>query len=226
MIFYMPRVSQGVKQNKVSAHFYCDITGLTISGDGTSNRHRNYESQHIAFDVPTSYTDMTAPTERVVRSVGVHASVNHTSEVQLKGWQDAFEDIIELFNRSPLARRGQLSLNLVLILRKLCGMNSDHAEDQKKLARLVEQWKKATILEDLGSEYLLKCTPDEQARILSTEQERTVLDLGGPDKWSSLSLEARNQVQVSMVRALTARLGETVFNQLSNDEQRDLMLFL
>jgi hypothetical protein len=72
---------------------------LTISGDGTTIKHLNYESKHITLQVPNyqSESNMSIPPAPgqvpTTHFFGISSAPNHMSEMQLDGWnkaQDAY----------------------------------------------------------------------------------------------------------------------------------------
>jgi hypothetical protein len=76
------------------------------------------------------------------RFLGISTATHHTSEEQLDGWVKVIQYILEIFNSSPRAQAsGKMEFREFLALLK--GMHTDHAEDQKKLVRLVKALKEA-----------------------------------------------------------------------------------
>jgi hypothetical protein len=73
------------------------IIALTLSTDGTTHRHTNYESRHVAYQHPDSG-------EIQIRSLGIGSAVDHTSETQVQGLKKRIEDIASTFSDSPLAK--------------------------------------------------------------------------------------------------------------------------
>ena len=76
-------------------------TGFTLSSDGTSDKHINYESRHIAYKNPHTTSETSS---HVIRMLDVSSSVDHTSETQVEGWKENLTGLVELYNSSPLAR--------------------------------------------------------------------------------------------------------------------------
>ncbi|KIJ34069.1 hypothetical protein M422DRAFT_263861 [Sphaerobolus stellatus SS14] len=76
---------------------------------------------------------------RLRLSLGVHSTVNHTAETQLSGLQQQIKEVYSTYNCSLEA--GESPEDQRTFSRKLTGINTDHASDQKKLARLMEVWK-------------------------------------------------------------------------------------
>ncbi|OBZ77483.1 hypothetical protein A0H81_02377 [Grifola frondosa] len=123
--------------------------GITISGDGTTHKHVNYESRNVYLNTADSHTR---------RFLGVHAAPNHTSEKQLDGWKKIIEDLYETYNSSPHGM--EFPADKREFARKVRGMTTDHAEDQKKLQRLVEEWKRACDREICGEKAMLSMAPE------------------------------------------------------------------
>lgn len=65
------------------------------------------------------------------------------------------------------------------------GLGSDHAEDQKKLARLIAEWKKICALQ-LHGEKLMQAAMIELLPILMEEKEHSIQEVGGPEVWEAL----------------------------------------
>ena len=116
---------------------------LTISGDGMTIKHLNIESKHgLLLSVPTYSPNPHAPLLSSIPTqqfFGINAAVDHTSETQLQGWLDLVTCLYETYNASPLGQRKPL--NQREFYRFTAGMNTDHAEDQKKLAHLFKTYK-------------------------------------------------------------------------------------
>ena len=120
---------------------------LTIAEDGTTHENVNYDAKVVHLPVDSYTNDNSAKPKHATRTLGVHSAPNHTSETQVKGWKEVLLEIVEIFMNSPLAKSAHLQFSLKQFYEKLKGMNSDHAEDQKKAFRLLSnlkemlQWK-------------------------------------------------------------------------------------
>ena len=51
--------------------------------------------------------------EQVTRFLGIHSSVDGTSEQAIKDWDAIFSKIIEIYNNSPLGQRSGTLMRLV-----------------------------------------------------------------------------------------------------------------
>lgn len=179
--------------------------------------------------VPTSYvyTDAPAPQEMKIRLLGVDSATSHKSECQLGGWKKTVNSHIDVYNRSPMAaiQDGLFSLHESTFTQKLAGLHTDHAEDQKKLFRIMKEWKLDSSKQALGSDYLLQKDPADLQIILSDAKNQLIAEVGGMDVWESFSLEEQKDCTNNMLWTLAAQYGNEVYEKLTPEQQRqhDLM---
>jgi hypothetical protein len=70
------------------------ISGITLSGDGTTHKSVNYESKYVTLRVPDYATCSSGGLPDAMLAVpadrffGISSAPNHTSETQLAGWQE------------------------------------------------------------------------------------------------------------------------------------------
>ena len=95
------------------------------------------------------YSDPDATPEWTLQTLGVRTSVNHTSETQVKGLCKLLEDLAEIFNNSPLAKREGLHVVADDFAYQLIGTSGDHAADQKKSHKLLWIWCLEVVLQCL-----------------------------------------------------------------------------
>ncbi|THH13279.1 hypothetical protein EW146_g6916 [Bondarzewia mesenterica] len=198
---------------EVIGHELHKINAFTISGDGTTHKKLNYESQHLYYRLSPS--DSTP----VSRTLGVHSSINHTSETQLDGWKDSFTDIYETYNEWKTAVGAKSSLTLADLLAKFKGMLSDHAADQKKLFALLVNLKKLVDLEQRGQEVLFDMAPSKLIAILCRVMSDTVQQAGGPAAWEALLADEKTRRHVEIEQEVCITYGQDAFNTLSEDEK-------
>lgn len=198
------------------------LSGLTASSDGTSEKHINYESQHIAFKNPNSRKIAT----HVLRVFNVASSIDHTSETQVEGWKNRITSLADLFNRSPFALRHNQSLFSLEFARKLKGMNGDHAADQKKTFALMGAWKYWMTLLDLGSAKLRSTPVPEIVDLVNSAHATKITNAGGMEAWLQLSETDQEAQNILMMEDLAISLGDEAFELLSEPEKRELTLFL
>ncbi|KAL5532111.1 hypothetical protein ACEPAF_5675 [Sanghuangporus sanghuang] len=151
---------------------------FTSGGDGTTNKHQNFESMNVNLMTET-YHDSKEQSPEAAAAHRVHFlklehTVNHRSETQKKTFVNGLQEAIDTFNRSPLGISCNTSgeaLNEEILAMKYTGTHGDHAEDQKAKHRLLEEQELLTVpawtalIENLGGEAAWKALPeDEKAR--------------------------------------------------------------
>ena len=120
----------------------CCLSGIALSGDGTTHKSVNYESKYVTLQVPDYVACSSGGAPDAMTAIpadhffGISSALNHTSETQLAGWQEVVQEFYELFNDMPLDSC-QWAILLEFAI-KIKGMHTDHAEDQKKLACLIQ----------------------------------------------------------------------------------------
>lgn len=216
------------------------ILGLTLSGDGTSHKKINYESKHIAVKVP-SYSG-TGPTGTVAEAdsdfntlhasppkhklgfMGAESTVNHSSETQLESWKNTIARISDTFNRSPLSGNSRLTARD--FARKFRGMNSDHANDQKKTTRLFTDWKIDEAMAEIGEEAFMDLPPMAQLLSICNALQEEITRLGGQDKWNVLSCDNKQAITNTVQELLYKKMGRERFPRLPEEEQRKWVLVI
>jgi hypothetical protein len=200
--------------------FFTKNAGLTISGDGTTDKHLNYESKHSLMITPTYSFDPDAPIMNTIPSqhfFGINSTIDHKSETQLQGWKDLVERMYQVYNRSPLGQ--QKPLNKLKFARLVAGMSTDHAEDQKKLFRLFEAWKVSCEREMRGEEALLSASLTEIIPLLWKETRKNIEDMGGMAAWEALSAGEWEMWEVAAYHQICLALGEDQVDALTPEEQ-------
>ena len=93
--------------------------GLTMSSDGTTHKHVNFESRHFHMKVPAYGSD--DPSVEMHRShlVGVDSATDHSSQTQFEGWKKKIHDLLELYNQSPLSHHSEVTLTVSDFFAKL-----------------------------------------------------------------------------------------------------------
>jgi hypothetical protein len=61
--------------------------GLTMSSDGTTHKHVNFESRHIHMKVPVYSTEDSSAEVHKSRLIGVDSATDHSSQTQFEGWK-------------------------------------------------------------------------------------------------------------------------------------------
>lgn len=184
------------------------MSAITLSGDGTSHRHIQYDSRHYICNTGTSHE---------LRTLGVGTAPNHTSETQLDGWKTSTSFLYEIYNSSP---RGQISPeDARTFATKISGVMSDHAEDQKKLVRLIGEWKRRNDRTLRGERALKFLTLAELLPILVEETNTAMEKIGGASEWANLTPEGRTEHNRTITDSLISRIGQEALDSLPEDER-------
>lgn len=160
------------------------------------------------------------------RALGVHSSPNHKSETQLEGWKITFLRDIELYIKSPLAKGDLLKLSIADIIGLVVGMHSDHAEDQKKLARIICEFKTEVSMESLGRKHLKVMSSSELHEILDKARKDTIDKLGGLPVWNSLSSEMQRVHTDRYTSEVACQLGTLAYEGMTEAERTEFELFV
>jgi hypothetical protein len=125
-------------------HINRKITNLwylafTASGDGTSNKHINYDARHVHIKVSDSASG--SEPKHKSRFLGLHSAADQSAEQSVEDWLNTFSNILDVYTQSPLAKRSKHFTRLVDIMSKLMGMNADHCKKEKKIGHRMEEKK-------------------------------------------------------------------------------------
>ncbi|KAL1750185.1 hypothetical protein FB107DRAFT_224313, partial [Schizophyllum commune] len=193
--------------------------GLTISGDGTSHKNVNFESHHATV------VDKEGRKKQFFLNIAM--AVNHTSETQLKGWTDLVEQLYEIGRdffedgAEDGAREWREFWN------KLTGMMSDHAEDQKKLFRLLQEYKKRIEREGRGERFVHNVLGAAGMDVcLSSISQELVQQSGGAEAWEALAPEDRTERLTEGRRTFFRQVGEAAFEALPAEAKVDVDFML
>lgn len=214
----------GIMADIQMGHEISKSEGLTVSGDGTTHKNIGYESRHINMLVSTS--DSLNGPKHQSRLVGVDSATDHSSQTQADGWKSKITEKLDFYNRSPLAKRSQTTLQLADFFARLQGMNSDHANDQKKLALLLKEIKNDFFLKSLGEEELISMEIPNMINFLSIANAQKIADVGGHVKWNMLSEAEKLKADAKMVAAIVYKLGCKAYTQLPEDEKKKADSFI
>ncbi|KAG2337689.1 hypothetical protein BDR05DRAFT_1004857 [Suillus weaverae] len=219
-------IEGGVATSIQLGHEISQANGLTISGDGTTHKNVNYELRIIELKTP-SYT-AASPQKHHARVISVSSSINHTSETQISGWKEEISHLSSTFSQSPFAKCSGLSLDIDSFLKKLKGMHTDHASDQKKTCRLWKEWKHRVICASYGFEHIekMKCdAPIDLCAILLQATQEIINSLGGSKKWDALDVDSCRPYVTEMMEGLALRFSEGILAALPDEEHRSVELF-
>ena len=194
---------------------YCSIVRL----DSTS--HAYYQG---SADGESSAAPTPATIEPVIRTFGTWSAVNHKSESQVGGWKEVINDIFSTFKRSPMGSSS--SVDPLEFAQKVTGICTDHAADQKKFARLVQEWKRDADRELRGKREILTRGEAEIVGAVVKAWDEVLLEIGGMESWESLSKEGQDESIERIIRQVRMMYGEEAYEKLTPAEKRRADLFI
>ncbi|KIJ31792.1 hypothetical protein M422DRAFT_266547 [Sphaerobolus stellatus SS14] len=185
-------IEGGVADDLMVIEAVKNARGITYSSDETTIRNITHESRTInTIDSGGNHRCF---------SLGVHSAVNHTADTQLTGLQLQVGDMFEIYNSS--LEFGESPSDERIFPLKLNGINTEHASDQKKVARNMGDWK------------------------VTSDRSLTVAKAGCPTVWETLSGTERAQLHKEAYREICGELGEVEFQKLPPDEKVVAGLFV
>ncbi|PPQ84770.1 hypothetical protein CVT26_014292 [Gymnopilus dilepis] len=189
-----------------------EANGFTVSGDGTTIRHLNYETKHITLNVAST------------RFFGVIMGPNHKSETQLHSWKELSNNYYDTFNRAfgPDGKHA----DPLTFAKDMLGLRSDHSEDQKKLNRLLREWKELSGCIWRGKDFMAKSPVQDFAQTLWEVSVEKIAAVGGLDKWGSLSNDAKDKHDQEAYRKLCLRIGQEQRARFPEDARRGAQLWV
>ncbi|KAJ6552495.1 hypothetical protein DFH09DRAFT_1085977 [Mycena vulgaris] len=123
-----------VRKGRVASHMqFVDAVGTSKD----AHKLFCFESSILILSVTISSDETT------------HKNINHTSEKQLEGWEDLIETAYKIYKTSERSKTADDASGFWLEVK---GCHSDHAQDQKKLFRLVAATKISLERERRGTE--------------------------------------------------------------------------
>ena len=182
-----------------------------------------YKSRSIAMPVPRYGSGDDTVTYKS-RFFGIDHAINHTSAEQLLGWKRKFDEAHSLWLRSPMGSRSPITI--LESVTRIRGMLTDHAADQKKLTRNIEEWRRECDLELRGEQALLSMPLAESVAIIREENDRKFAAAGGVEVWNSLCDNAKDEINATVYKKACIRLGVAEFEKLTLQEKQDAELFV
>ncbi|PBK91256.1 hypothetical protein ARMGADRAFT_932911 [Armillaria gallica] len=187
------------------------VLGVTISGDGTTHKNNNYES-HCA-------TVIDPENRKKQFFLSIKMAVNHTSQTQLDGWIELIEELYELFRESEFCTGEADAQDFWTTV---TGMHTDHAEDQKKLFRLLKEWKQHCDREKRGEHTVLGMNSVELLSLLFKVSQEAITKAGGIQLWEALSDADKQRQHKEMYLKIVCEIGQDDFEKLSSEEKENV----
>jgi hypothetical protein len=158
---------------------------------------------------------------RVTRSLGVDKAAGHTAKAQFNGYLKSFESCIDMLKASPLGT--QFDVDLQKLAAKMCGLGTDHAADQKLLAKFFQDWKRRVDRETRGEAFFAELPEEERARAAADALNTAISSTCG---WHILSPTHQDAIVAEIWRATIIAAGEKRFEDLTAEERSDIDLFV
>jgi hypothetical protein len=199
---------------------------FTGSGDGTSNKHVNYDAHHINLKVASYSDDATSEPKHQQRLLGIVSTPDQSAEAQAEDLLTLVDDALQLFNRSPLAKRTKHFIRLVNAIAMCTGVNTDHCSKEKKYADVVKAKVTEAKHQLLGEGEILDRNWEEMDVLFDKAWEEMVEELGGQETWEALSIEDKQLQHAIVVKRTMISLGQEKYAEMSEEEKRELDFFV
>ncbi|KAI0027124.1 hypothetical protein K488DRAFT_30531, partial [Vararia minispora EC-137] len=207
--------------DEIGSTQYTRPTSWTGSADGTSAKGIEILAHHayLRTDGPDS--------PPALRFWGASPVTRKTSEKQLEALVTMLSRFVDTHNASPLGKSEPISVPM--LVERLVGWGSDHAEDQKKFFRLLEGWKKDVVFEARGRASLYTMAeqaPSELLDHVSTTIQAAVKNVGGVAAWEALPEAEQNAHLTEAERELCKKLGKVMVDAMMPEERTRLELLV
>ncbi|KAJ7699750.1 hypothetical protein B0H14DRAFT_2649010, partial [Mycena olivaceomarginata] len=121
----------------------------------------------------------------ITRILDITSAPDHTSEAQLAGWQDVLvKGLINTYNASPLGQVNPIDEDEFITFIK--GLGTNHANDQKKLARLINEGTTNSQKLMMGKRYLSNTALENLMPTIARFNDEKITAAGGLDAWTAL----------------------------------------
>ena len=200
---------------------------MTFSAEGTGHHGINFNSRHVHL-IAEDYTSPSPGTakKRATHFLIIQSSRDGSSEEAMIDWENTLKKIIDLYNGSPFGKHVEGLVKFSELLIKLVGMNTDHCAKEKKDARLLEELKAWAVDQHLREEAMLGLSMEEINDLYSKAHKEMIKSAGGQSKWNGLSENVKADKQAKMVEGILAKQGREAFENLEENEQQFLRLFI
>ncbi|EJD42095.1 hypothetical protein AURDEDRAFT_48665, partial [Auricularia subglabra TFB-10046 SS5] len=195
------------------------VTGICLSGDGTTSGNLNIMGRHVT---------VTSNGSAETLCLGVTRPVDHTADTTLLEWLDEFRDIEHVYNICHAASEESEALIFGYdeMWSNIKATTSDHAADQVAFADKAQDHRMKVGLTARGIRVLRDMPAAEFQALLHQERWKLVQSVGGVEAWLRLPLQKHQELEREMLASMQLRLGEDEFNKLSPSEQAFVRFFI
>lgn len=177
----------------------------------------------IAPDNSVSADCNPAPEMRKQRVLGVYSTHSHSSETQVQNLLEVTGGMCQTYNNLPSFKSSAPATNDELF-RKVTGVISDHAEDQKKKFRLIFDLKMNLWTDKLGNDAVHNFTEEEMVNLVADELQRCYKVAGSRENWMGLSEDDQATILADARATSKSSIGSAAFGTLSPEDQRNIRL--
>ncbi|KAF8990968.1 hypothetical protein BDZ89DRAFT_1151719 [Hymenopellis radicata] len=163
------------------------------------------------------------------RFAGIKSTVDHSAMISKDTWLGLYGEFRDSFNNSPLAQYLEVSVDVYMLARKLCGMFGDHANGEKATSVDMEGWKMKEIEKGLGKEEMKRVVEENLDRamaMLKGWEDWKIHHAGGLEAWNALPAEQRAVRDVATVDGMMECLGKEAISRLPPLEKRVLTTYV
>jgi hypothetical protein len=125
--------------------------------------------------------------------------------------------LVKTYNASPLGQVNPIDEDEFITFIK--GLGTDHANDQKKLARLINEWTTNSRKIMLGKHYLSSTALENTMPTIAQFNDEKIAAAGGLDAWTALPDEEKVLRDLQVCRELYRHFGETAWKDLTPEER-------
>jgi len=217
--FYAAQIQLGYEMTKAKS--------ITLSADGTSHRSINYNSQHAHLLVEDYDAQGNDKQKQATHFLGIRSACDGSSDEAIADWQLIMSDVVDLYNCSPFGKcSGGGLLQVIDILIKLTGMNTDHCAKEKKDAQKMAELKEWAVDQYLDESAMFEKSMQVINELYKRGEREMIRIAGDNKKWEALSPVVQAEKYAGMLEKVVADLGKEAFEMLSDDEKRMLLLFI
>ncbi|KAH8809703.1 hypothetical protein DL96DRAFT_1426901, partial [Flagelloscypha sp. PMI_526] len=204
------------------------VPSLTMSVDGTSHKHQEFEGQHVHLRVPNysqGETMANASSTPVTRVLGVVSLTGKSADVSLDGLENQINGIGELAASAPSSKWGDL-FTFTKYLKSLRGMMSDHASAEKSKAEKIASRKHNDAIQELGAQEILDMAPEELRSLLHRHAVAKIEGVGGFQQYMEMDPVERAHLDAAQHETMKRELGEELYGTLDQAAREELDIFL
>jgi hypothetical protein len=195
---------------------------ISFSSYSTTHKKVGFDSRHVCIEVEGPDGSKTWKQ----RTLGVDTSVNHTAQLQFDNTIEIIGKMAKMFNESPLAKKRNISFTLEDFATKLIGTSGDHAADQIKTHKLLEDWKAGRVetkIQALVTAAMEKLDPNEFFATYMTALDKKINDVGGDLAWHGMTDADRSALSGEVLNETRRNIG---LSELPEWERKNLTTFI